>query len=270
MTTDFHAHAFPDGLAPKAIETLNSGIPRRSRAVLDGTIADLLRSMDGAGIARSVICSIATAPRQVEPIINWSLSIASDRIVPFGSVHPECEDPGETAQKIADAGLKGLKLHAQYQKFAVDERRMWPLYEAAQELGLIVVFHAGRDIAFPPEDDRAAPGRILAVHRAFPRIKIVAAHLGGWKMWDEVAGTLAGTDVYLETSYTFNVNRQDGVARVLERHSPERILFGTDSPWVEQKLTLDLVREAFPEEETQQKVLRWNAERLLDRQEAAG
>jgi len=263
MTTDFHTHAFPDGLAPKAIEVLNSEIPRDSWAVLDGTIGDLLRSMDRAGIDRSVICSIATAPKQVEPIINWSLSIASDHIVPFGSVHPGCADMAEAARKIADAGLKGLKLHPHYQEFAIDERRMWPLYEAVEALGLIMVFHAGCDIAFPPEDDRAAPRRILTVHRAFPQIPIVAAHLGGWKMWDEVAETLAGTDVYLGTSYTFNMDSRDAVERVLDRHSRERILFGTDSPWVDQKLTLDLVRQAFPDDETREMVLATNARRLL-------
>lgn len=269
MTVDFHTHAFPDGLAPKAIEVLNSEIPRESWAVLDGTIDDLLRSMDEAGIDRSVICSIATAPKQVEPIINWSLSIASERIVPFGSVHPQCADLPGAAQRIADAGLKGLKLHAQYQEFAIDERRMWPLYAAVEDLGLILVFHAGRDIAFPPEDDRAAPGRILTVHRAFPGIPMVAAHLGGWKMWDEVAETLAGTDVYLETSYTFNMNSRDAVDRILDRHSRERILFGTDSPWVDQKLTLDLVRGAFPEDETRRMVLEKNARRLLGLNAAA-
>ncbi len=263
MVIDFHTHAFPDGLAPKAIEVLNAEVAEEARAVLDGTVGDLLRSMDRAGIERSVICSIATAPKQVDSILRWSLSVADDRIIPFASVHPECADVASEVRKIADAGLKGIKLHPQYQAFAVDERRLWPLYEAVADAGLILAFHAGRDIAFPPEDDRAAPRRILKVHRAFPGMRILAAHLGGWQMWDEVAVTLAGTDVYVETSYTFDMGAEEDVGEVLRRHSVERILFGTDSPWRDQGKTLDLVRQAFPDMEAQQSVLGRNAVRLL-------
>ncbi len=263
MAIDFHTHVFPNELAPKAIDTLNAEIPREAWAVLDGTVADLLRSMDGAGIERSVLCSIATAPKQVTPILRWSESVANERIIPFGSVHPDCEDLEAEVQKIADAGLRGIKLHSQYQDFAVDEDRLWPLYGAAAEAGLILVFHAGRDIAFPPEDDRAAPRRILQVHRAFPDLRIVAAHMGGWKMWGEVARTLAGRDIYLETSYTFDTAPKREIDRILERHSKERILFGTDSPWRDQAETLRLVRQAFDDPDVRHKVLTANAERLL-------
>ncbi|MGD2174625.1 MAG: amidohydrolase family protein [Candidatus Brocadiaceae bacterium] len=263
MTIDVHTHAFPDELAPRAVEALNSEIPREAWAVLDGTVSDLVRSMDEAGIERSVICSVATAPKQVEPILRWSLEVGDGRVIPFGSVHPDCADPAAEARRIADAGLRGIKLHPQYQEFAVDERRMWPLYEAVAETDLILTFHAGRDIAFPPDDDRAAPRRILAVHRDFPTMPVVAAHMGGWKMWDEVLATLAGTDVYLETSYTFDTCDGGLIERILESHPPERILFGTDSPWRGQKETLELVREAFPDPDARRLVLGENARRLL-------
>ncbi|MFO8007026.1 MAG: amidohydrolase family protein [Candidatus Brocadiia bacterium] len=263
MVIDAHTHAFPDELAPKAIEVLNSEIEREAWAVLDGTISGLLRSMDDAGIERSVICSIATAPKQEAPILRWSLSVADERIIPLASVHPETPDPTVSVRRVAEAGLRGIKLHPQYQEFAVDERRLWPLYGAMAEAGLMLTFHAGRDIAFPPEDDRAAPRRILKVHQAFPEMPIVAAHMGGWKMWDEVAETLAGTDVYMETSYTFDMPEQEDVRRVVEMHPVERVLFGTDSPWREQGETLELVRRAYAEPAEQEMVLRRNAERLL-------
>ncbi len=263
MVIDAHTHAFPDELAPKAIEVLNSRIERKARAVLDGTIGDLLRSMDRAGIERSVICSIATAPKQEVPILRWSLSVADERVVPLASVHPQTRDPAAAVRRVAEAGLRGIKLHPQYQQFAADESRLWPLYGALAEAGLVLTLHAGRDIAFPPEDDRAAPRRILKVHHAFPEMPIVAAHMGGWKMWDEVAETLAGTDVHVETSYTFDMPEQEDVRRVVEMHPVERVLFGTDSPWREQAETLELVRRAYPERREQELVLQRNAERLL-------
>jgi len=264
VVIDIHTHAFPDDLAPRAIEALNSGVPPESYAVLDGTLGDLLRSMDRAGIERSVLTNIATAPKQVDSILEWSLSIAGERIIPFASVHPGGADVAADVRKIAESGLRGVKMHPQYQEFAIDEERMWPFYEAMSDAGLVLLFHAGRDIAFPPEDDRAAPRRILRVHQAFPDLPIVAAHLGGWMMWQEVAETLAGTDVYLDTSYTFHQPDESGaMADILRRHPVERIAFGTDSPWRDQAADLARVREVFPDEPAQELVLHGNAERLL-------
>jgi predicted TIM-barrel fold metal-dependent hydrolase len=264
MVVDFHAHAFPDELAPRAVGGINAHLAEHARAVLDGTVAGLIASMDRAGIERAVLWSVATKPTQADPIVRWSLSVASDRIVPFGSVHPDSADVAAGVRRVAAAGLKGIKLHPMYQGFGADEERAWPLYEAMEAEGLILGFHAGGDLSFPLDDDRASPGRILRVHRAFPRLRIVAAHLGGWRMWDEVAETLAGTDVYLETSYTFETATREQVRRVLERHSPERVLFGTDSPWRDQAESLALTRAAFPEPTIRRMVLEDNAVRLLE------
>jgi predicted TIM-barrel fold metal-dependent hydrolase len=263
MVIDFHAHAFPDALAPRAIEKLNSGIPEHGWAVLDGTVDGLLRSMDDAGIDCSVICSIATTPKQVEPVLRWSLEIASDRIIPFGSVHPEGREPASEVRRIRDAGLKGIKLHAMYQQFIVDEPRMWPVYEAACEAGLILVLHAGRDVAFDNDRNSAAPCRTRRVQDAFPDLKIVAAHMGGWKMWDEVADSLAGSSVYLETSYSFGIGADIAMRKLITKHPLERILFGTDSPWVSQKDTVRHVRAAFPRAADQDRVFHRNAATLL-------
>jgi predicted TIM-barrel fold metal-dependent hydrolase len=270
LAIDFHTHAFPDELAPRAIGTINAGVPRDARAVLNGTLDDLLRSMDGAGVERSVICSIATAPKQAASILRWSASIASDRIIPFASVHPESTDPAGDVRRAADAGLRGVKLHPMYQGFCADEARVRPVYEAVAEAGLILILHAGCDIAFAPEDDRAAPERILAVHRAFPGMPLVAAHMGGWRAWREVARTLAGTGVYLETSYSFGMGADDQLGGIVERHDPQRILFGTDSPWRDQQRELDLVTSAFGGAEEAAGVLGGNARRLLGLGAAGG
>ena len=270
MITDFHVHAFPDELAPRAVSGLNAGLPDDAQAVLDGTVRALLGSMDRAGIGRSVLWSVATKPTQVDPIIRWSLAVASDRIIPFGSVHPGADDVAADVRRVAAAGLKGIKLHPMYQGFAADEERAWPLYAAAQEAGLLIGFHAGGDLSYPRDDDRASPSRILRVHSAFPRLRMAVAHLGGWSMWDEVARTLAGTDVYLETSYTFCTATPQQIERVLSRHAPERVLFGSDSPWRDQAEALALARAAFPDPAMRRMVLEENAERLLGGSAFAG
>ena len=223
----------------------------------------LLRSMDRAGIARSVVCPIATAPKHVEAITAWSAGVRSERILPLGSIHPEHEDMPGAVRRIARSGLLGVKLHPLYQRFAFDDRRMWPAYRAVAECGLMLMLHCGRDFASDPNDDSAAPHRVLEVHRAFPDIPIVCTHMGGWKMWDEVLETLTGAEVYFETSYSLDFCPPQTLRAILDRHSPERIVFGTDSPWRDQGAMLELVRATFPEEAVRRKVLVENAERLL-------
>jgi len=263
VVIDFHTHAFPDELAPRAVKAWNSAVPPAAAAVLDGTLRSLLASMDRAGIERSVVCSIATAPRQAEAILRWSQEVRQDRIIPFASVHPDSPDAPGDVRRIAEAGLKGIKLHALYQGFALDEPRIWPVYEAVAGTGLVLLLHSGGDLAFPPDDDRASPRRLLAVHRAFPDMPMVAAHLGGWRRWAEVLDTLAGTGVYLDTSYTFGVAPEGMVREILRRHPPERILFGTDSPWVDQSAALAGARKAIGNPEALRRALGGNAARLL-------
>ena len=98
---DFHTHAFPDKLAERAIPLLAEAA--HCTACLDGKLASLLRSMDQAGIAQSVVLSIATKPEQFDPILRWSEGIASDRIVPFASIHPNDPDPVAKADRIRAA-----------------------------------------------------------------------------------------------------------------------------------------------------------------------
>ena len=92
---DFHTHAFPDALAERALSSLQHGAG--VKAFLDGRISSLIASMDRCGIQKSVVCSIATKPSQFEPILQWSKTIQSDRIIPLLSFHPA--DP-EYAEKI--------------------------------------------------------------------------------------------------------------------------------------------------------------------------
>jgi predicted TIM-barrel fold metal-dependent hydrolase len=243
---DFHTHAFPDQLAARAIARLE--LQGGVRAALDGTVGALLTSMDRAGIAAAVVCSIATEPAQFGSILRWSSAIAGPRIHPFPSIHPAAADPSSEVYQIAAAGFLGVKLHPEYQRFHIDDPALDALYRALEKAGLIALFHAGHDIGFP-DSDRAAPRRLLAVHRAFPGLKIVASHLGGFRRWEEVAAHLLGSGIWLDTSYTIGHIPSALLRQILLGHRPDRLLFGTDSPWTDQAeevariLALDLGAE---------------------------
>ena len=258
---DFHTHAFPDGLAGRAIAALEAS-SGDWKAVLDGRVASLLTSMDLAGIEQSVVCPIATGPHQFPGILSWCQAVRSPRIVPLGSVHPASEDAIGQIDQIVSAGLVGIKLHPMYQDFTVDEPRMDALYEAIADRGLLLVLHCGQDIAYPGLDI-AAPRRIAAVAQRHPTLRLVATHLGGWRMWEEVRRCLLGKPVLMETSFAVREMAPPEAAELIRAHGVSRVLFGTDSPWAGQADELALLRRLPLSSAEQRAILEDNPRRVL-------
>lgn len=267
MIIDVHTHAFPDHLAARAMAQLQAET-NEVIAVLDGTTADLLRSMDRAGIATSVVASIATKPTQFEPILRWSESIRSPRIVPFPSLWPLAPEAADQVRRLGAAGFAGLKLHPYYQHFVIDDPRIDPLYAAAAEAGLVILLHCGFDIAFPAERV-ADPVRICRVLERFPRLRLIAAHLGAWRDWDEVERHLLGRDVYLDIACCFDFMDTEQARRILLQHRPDRLLFGSDSPWIDQGKTLEQLRAFGLDQRREAQLLGENASALLGRPNSA-
>jgi predicted TIM-barrel fold metal-dependent hydrolase len=257
---DFHTHAFPDALAQRAMAALQEAADWKAET--DGTVRGLVELMDRHGVARAVVASIATKPEQAPKILDWSLAIQSDRIVPFGSVHPRSAHVAEEVQAVASAGLRGIKLHPLYQNFAVDDPVAFPLYEAIAESGLVVLFHAGLDIAFG-DVDLAMPRRFVRVVERFPKLRLVLAHLGGWRAYDEFLATLAGSHVCIETSFAVPYCTPAQRDAILERHAHDRILFGSDSPWSGLAREIAFVKDFPVPEATREAIFHGNAERLL-------
>ena len=258
--TDFHAHAFPDNLAARAIPLLEE--ESSTKANLDGTVSSLLDSMDKAGISRSVVVSIATNANQYDSILRWSLSIASERIMPFPSVHPDDPEIMVHIDQIANSGCRGIKMHPYYQEFTLDEERMEPIYKRIQLNDLVLLMHTGFDMAF----DRirvADPARIIHVVEMFPDLKLVTSHLGAWQDWDRVERHLLGKPVYMDVSYTLPFLETAKVKEFLLSHPAEYLLFGTDTPWGNQEKDLRAFRGMDLGERRTKALFHENAARLL-------
>jgi hypothetical protein len=258
---DVHTHAFPDEIAARAIEKLSASADWQ--AVGGGTVDDLLASMDAADIDVSVVCPIATKPDQVRGILKWCKKIRSDRIEPFPSVHPETPKAGKWLEKFAEAGFAGIKLHPMYQDFAADEDRLDPIYEAACRLGLAVTIHCGRDIAFPPDDDRASPERLRRVLDRHPSLTLICTHLGGWKDWDAVRKHLLGTTAWLETSFSLGFLPPDEARDLIVSHGHQKVMLGSDWPWTRQDESIAQIETLGLTDRQQRDILVTNAARLL-------
>ncbi len=239
MIIDVHGHAYSDAFAPRAMGFL-SGVSGDYRPFGDGTVGSLLDRMDGAGVDRAFVANIATKPSQAASILEWSLGIRNERIVPLASVHPESPSFAEEIARFREAGFPGIKLHPMYQDFSLDDARVVPFFREIERNGMFALIHAGTDIAYPGADN-AAPARMRKLLDRVPGLEVIAAHFGGWQDWEAVERDLAGADCLFDTSFIRQVEPalRD---RILRRHGPERIAFGSDFPWQDMKPQLEAVR----------------------------
>jgi predicted TIM-barrel fold metal-dependent hydrolase len=256
---DMHTHVYPDRLAATAVDAVcrACGIA----PCFDGTADGLSSLMRRAGVARSVIQPVASKASQVRSINDWLATLADDRIIPFGAMHPDLPDPEAEMERLVALGLPGFKLHPEYQGFCPDEERLDPLFAAAARHGLIACFHAGEDIGLP--DVHSTPGAFARLLSRHPDLTVVLAHMGGWRQWDDVLRHLAGREVYLDTSFTLPYLGEARFAELVTAHGAHRVLFGSDAPWG------DLVRDvallkAMPFSPHDLEAILWrNAARLL-------
>ncbi|MDP4093020.1 MAG: amidohydrolase family protein [Bacillota bacterium] len=261
MIIDFHVHCFPDALAPKAVQLLakRAGTPPR----LNGMVGDIKSSMNKAGVDYSVILPIATKPEQTKTINNWAAQIQGEKIVSFGSIHPDYLNWKDELKKIKELGLKGIKFHPDYQDFFVDDRKMYPIYEEAFKRDLVVIFHAGVDIGLPAPY-HCEPEMLKKILKDLKGGRIVAAHMGGHSYWDDVEKYLVGEDIYFDTAYSIKVIETDQTLRIIRGHGSDKILFATDSPWTDQKEEIERMKGFGLTEKEYNSIMGDNARKLLN------
>lgn len=258
---DFHTHAFPDHLAGRAIAALLDSV-ERAKACTDGTLAGLQASMRKNRISRSVLLPIATKPAQVPKIIETCKAWMLQDCVPFGSLHPDSPSMDSDIRLLKAYGVRGVKLHPEFQNFHIDDPGVFPMYDALSQARLIAVFHAGKDPG-PFSGDHALPAAFKAVHANFPRLKIVAAHMGGWQVWDQVRRHTAGLPIFFDTSSVRDHLPREEFLRLARKHGTERILFGSDSPWFEPGDDLRWLDSIGLKADELEQILHKNAEALL-------
>ena len=263
MVIDFHTHIFPDKIAAGSIAHLEkaSGIT----AATDGTLNGLLASMEKNNVDMSVILPVVTKPSQFESVNQFAAEVNQKykgKLISFGGIHPDSEDYKKELNKIKELGLPGIKLHPDYQKVMIDDDRNMRIIEYANALGLMILIHAGIDIGLP-EPVHCPPDKVEKVIDALKPEKMILAHFGGWKQWEEVYERIAGKNVYFDTSFTFDYIGQDMFLKILEKHGHEKVLFATDSPWSDVGKAVERVRNMALSEKVKEDILGGNAGKLL-------
>ena len=264
MIIDFHTHIFPNKIAEKTIQSLSN--KANVKASTNGTLEGLLQSMEQAQVDMSVILPVATKVAQMENINTYAKSVCENypgKLISFGGIHPDCEDYKKELKHIKNLGLKGIKIHPDYQGVMIDDVRFMNIIEYASELGLIVVTHAGIDIGIP-EPVHCPPDKMRKVLDKIKPGKMVLAHFGGWQQWDMVYEYLAGENVYLDTAFTFDYIKDEMFLKILNKHDENKILFATDSPWSAAISDIEAVRHLPIKTELEEKIFSGNAKKILE------
>lgn len=256
MRIDIHSHIFPDALAERALRELTEKTrPYESiygviTPYANGTADGLLASSKAAGLDFSVVMPIATSPHPTHTINNFAAAVDQrPGLRSFGTVHPRNPDVMRELERVKELGLRGIKLHPEYQNCFADEPASVAVVQKATELGLWVLFHAGLDVGIHGPV-HGTPERFARLRRAVPDARMILAHLGGFNMWEEVEQVLPDlVGVYVDTSYSIPAfpEQRDRFARMIRAFGTDHVLFGTDSPWNDQAESIRATEKFFKE-----------------------
>lgn len=265
MIIDGHIHVWPDKIAQRALGAPTDGLRRYG----DGTVASARATLEAAGVDRGICLAVADTPERLEAANAFVGGLPDDRFIGFGSVHPG-RTPEENVASLRANGLKGVKVHPLFQGFALDDRRLWDVFDALGD-EFVAVFHVGPE--YPGGDNtRATPRMIGEIARAFPRLKVVAAHFGGYHVHEEALEHVIGLDVHLDTSWPPSVAAIDPgrVRETIARHGADKVVFATDWPMADPAAEIAAIRAlGLPDEETDA-ILGGNFARLLGLDRANG
>ena len=257
---DVHCHVYPDAIAQRAADSIGEFYQLHMH--MSGTLSELLSRGTAAGISRFVINSAAITPGRVKSINDFLVKASQsdpDRLVGFGTMHPELEDVAVELDRLKANGLKGVKLHPDFQHFCLDDEKAVAMFQAMAERNLPALIHTG-DYRYPYSE----PARMARVLDQVPNLKVICAHLGGWSVWTQAWEELAGRPgVWVDTSSSLYAIEPGDAASVIRRYGTDRVFFGTDYPMWSPEGELERFLRVPLTQEEQEKILHSNLEAFL-------
>jgi len=222
---DAHTHIYPGKIAEKATASVGAFYGLSMGNV--GLPHVLAERGGGAGIDTFLVCSVATKVEQVRSINHFIAEKCGKypQFIGLGAWHQDVEDIAGEMDEIQRLGLRGIKVHPDFQRFQIDDPRMLPVYEEASRRGLPVLFHTGDS-----RMDFSSPRRLMAVLEKLPDFTCIAAHLGGYSEWEAARNELHGTNVYVDTSSSLFAVSVEEARESIAHFGVEHTMFGTDFP----------------------------------------
>jgi uncharacterized protein len=256
---DIHTHIFPEKIALKAASAIGSfyDIPMR----FDGTVDTLLSLLDRFGVDTAAVHSVATVPQQVETINDFiaaTVKAHPGRLIGFATLHPDYANISREVERVIALGLRGIKIHPDFQKFNLDSPEAMGIYEAI-EGRLPILVHTG-DYRY----EYSKAERMARVVKRFPRLQAICAHFGGWSEWEPSSELLCGNgNVVVDTSSSLYALTPRQARALIDRYGVDNVLFGTDYPMWGPENELEAIAKIELSDEECEKIFHGNAERLF-------
>ena len=257
---DAHCHVYPDKIASRAVEAIGQfyDLPM----YYDGKYSTLIEEGGKIGVKHFVVFSVATTPQQVHSINNYiadTVRQSEGLITGLGTLHPDSETIEDDIAEIVSLGLKGVKMHPDFQKFQIDDKKCYKIYDACQKFRLPVLLHTG-DSRY----DYSNPDRMKKVLEDFPELIVIGAHFGGWSCWKEAAEKLSKyKNFYVDTSSSFDWLTAEESRELVRMYGADHVLFATDFPMWNHKTEYKHFEDMKLTDEENQLVLYKNAMKLF-------
>jgi len=223
---DIHTHIYPDKIARKAADSVREFYELEGSIKMDGTVDMLLEEGKKAGISRFVVLPVSNTPNRVRSINTFLLEQTKlhDNFIGFGTLHADMDGLCEEVEWIMEHGLRGIKMHPDSQRFHIDDPRLYPLYETI-EGRIPIMLHMG-DHRY----DYSHPVKLRKILDQFPRLQAIAAHFGGYSMYETAYELLYDTDCIFDVSSSLMYMPDGAPEKYINRYGAERMAYGTDYP----------------------------------------
>jgi predicted TIM-barrel fold metal-dependent hydrolase len=232
---DSHTHIYPEKIALKASKTIGDfyNLPM----AYNGTSKQLIENGKRINVQKYLVCSVATNAHQVTTINDFIISECKEHkeFTGLASMHQDFCDVEKEMERAVENGLKGIKMHHDFQMAYADDSRFYKTYRKAEETGMVCLLHAGDE-----RYDYTKPKRFISIKEKFPKLKCIAAHFGGYKCREEAYKTLRGIEgLYFDTSSSLYALEPDVACDIIRTFGSDKFLFGTDYPMWDHKLELE-------------------------------
>jgi predicted TIM-barrel fold metal-dependent hydrolase len=172
---------------------------------------------------------------------------------------------------VKERDAKLCKIYQPEDSGPINDKRLWPFYEKAQELGVPLTIHTGHSYVVPQPGSHCDVRQLDDVLLAFPDLEIIAYH-AGWPDTEALIG-LCGKHRNLYMSLSGIIGWYErapyrgyhAIGTALQWMPSEKIVLGFDLPFDDMKRVVDYIRYFDMPEELQKN---WGYQQLSEQDKA--
>lgn len=256
---DAHAHIFPEKIQEKAVLSIGDFYGVKMKHEGEGTSEGLLCSGKRAGVDKYLVCSTATTAKQVIPINDFIASECEkhNEFIGFGTMHPSLENIGEELDRCLRMGLRGIKIHPDFQLFNIDSDEAMPMYREIAKRGMFLLVHLGDETR-----PFTKPWRMRKVLDEVPSLKVFGAHFGGYHAWDEAYEAYLPGTLWMDISSSLFMMDKKTAYKFFDKFGIDNFFFGSDFPMWDHEAELQRFFSLGLSKEQNEKILSKNFERV--------